>query len=235
MGNFYWEKNIRFSFSQFLTALILLFLTGPYVQQLEYGRLIETALTTLVMLSAILAIGGRGGSLVAALLLALPLFASQWIHHCVPFFLPEWIRIVAGIAFIGFVAARLLNFIFQMRKIDAESICAAISAYIMIGILWGMFYSLVELMQPGAFVFTAGPSESRAMTPMNGIYFSFVTLATIGYGDIIPVSSTARMMAIMEATSGMFYVTVLISRLVSLYTSACQNAQAERCDCGKHG
>ena len=57
------------------------------------------------------------------------------------------------------------------------------------------------------------------MKGFNALYFSFTTLSTVGFGDIVPVSGAARMLAIVEAVFGMFYVTLLIARLVSLYSS----------------
>jgi Ion channel len=71
---------------------------------------------------------------------------------------------------------------------------------------------------PNFFVFTVGPVSSHSMNNFNALYFSFTTLSTVGYGDIIPVSGVARMLAMVEAVFGMFYVTLLIARLVSLYS-----------------
>ena len=70
-----------------------------------------------------------------------------------------------------------------------------------------------------SFVFTVGLVSSRSMNNFNALYFSFTTLSTVGYGDIVPVSGIARMLAMVEAVFGMFYVTLLIARLVSLYSS----------------
>jgi hypothetical protein len=69
-----------------------------------------------------------------------------------------------------------------------------------------------------SFVFTVGLVSSRSMNNFNALYFSFTTLSTVGYGDIVPVSGIARMLAMVEAVFGMFYVTLLIARLVSLYS-----------------
>jgi voltage-gated potassium channel len=74
-------------------------------------------------------------------------------------------------------------------------------------------------LDPNSFVFTLGPKSSQSMNGFTGLYFSFITLSTVGYGDIIPVSEMAQMLAIVEAMFGMFYVTLLIARLVSLCPS----------------
>jgi voltage-gated potassium channel len=88
----------------------------------------------------------------------------------------------------------------------------------MLGLLWSFAYILVDRLVPNSFVFTVGPVSSHSMNNFNALYFSFTTLSTVGYGDIIPVSGVARMLAMVEAVFGMFYVTLLIARLVSLYS-----------------
>jgi len=89
----------------------------------------------------------------------------------------------------------------------------------MLGIIWTIAYWLVDQLTPrGAFAFnTAG--EKQSIRGFNAFYFSFVTLSTVGYGDITPVSKVARMLAAMEAMTGQLYVAVVIARLVSLYSS----------------
>ncbi len=97
-----------------------------------------------------------------------------------------------------------------------EVLCAGVAGFLMLGLLWTPVYLLVARLDPGAFTTPAG-------SPLNGFnafYFSFITLCTVGYGDIMPVSKIARMLAVTEAITGLFYMAVLISRLVSVYSSA---------------
>jgi hypothetical protein len=88
----------------------------------------------------------------------------------------------------------------------------------MLGLLWTVAYWLVDQLTPGAFAFN-GNAERQSIRGFNAFYFSFVTLSTVGYGDITPVSKVARMLAAMEAITGLLYVAVLIARLVALYSS----------------
>jgi hypothetical protein len=71
-------------------------------------------------------------------------------------------------------------------------------------------------------VFNDEVASGRTMVGLEAVYFSFVTLSTLGYGDIIPASNISRMLAVLEATTGMFYVTVLIARLVSMHVGSRQ-------------
>jgi len=94
----------------------------------------------------------------------------------------------------------------------------AVCVFLLIGVIWAIAYTLLELLAPGSFAGqAAGPP---AGWDSGWLYFSFVTLTTLGYGDILPVSGLARTLAYMEAVVGQFYVAVLVASLVSAYVSA---------------
>ena len=89
----------------------------------------------------------------------------------------------------------------------------------MLGLIWTLAYWLVDRLTPGgAFSFNTNTGE-HSINGFTGFYFSFITLSTVGYGDITPVSRFARWLAAMEAMTGLLYVAVLIARLVSLYST----------------
>jgi hypothetical protein len=92
-----------------------------------------------------------------------------------------------------------------------KRIAGAVAVYLMLGLIWANLYQVVELVSPGAF--RAPPGESPASASLT--YFSFVTLATLGYGDISPVNIVARNLAVLEAIMGQLYLVILISRLVT--------------------
>jgi voltage-gated potassium channel Kch len=111
-----------------------------------------------------------------------------------------------------FAAAGALRFAMRAKSVDAEHLYAALSAYLLAGIFFGVFYWVVEQIEPGAF--TVAGDFSR----MSALYFSFVTLATLGYGDIVPRTDVARGLAIVEGVGGQLFLAVMVARLVSLYT-----------------
>jgi Ion channel len=212
------RKIRRFSAIEFFVVLVLWLMSSPFVWPLAYGQLIESVLATLVLLSAVLAVGGRRRTLIAAILLVIPALVAKWLHHWRPDLVPPEIFSAAGIVFVGFVAVHLLRFVLRATRVDTEVLCAGVSIYLLAGVLWAFAYILVAQVFPGAFVFTVGPASGRVMHGLEAMYFSFVTLSTLGYGDVIPTSNVTRMLATAEATTGMFYMTVLIARLVSLYS-----------------
>jgi len=103
----------------------------------------------------------------------------------------------------------------RSTRIDAEHIYAALSAYLLAGVFFGVLYSGVEQVWPGSFNIAGAKGDFPLF---DAIYFSFVTLATLGYGDLLPVSEVARGLAIVEAVSGQLFLAVMIARLVSSHS-----------------
>jgi hypothetical protein len=213
------EGVLRFSGIQFLLALLLLLVTAPLIEDLDYGILIETVIITLVMFSALLAIGGRRSTLVLGSVLVLPALAGKWVNYYRPDLAPPEIFLGAAILFTGYVVLHLFTFILRAPRVNVEILCTAVANYLMLGLLWSFGYLLLSSVNPDAFVVNYGAASGHMLKGENSIYFSFATLCTVGYGDIVPVSSVARMLAILEAVVGMFYMTMLIARLVALYSS----------------
>jgi voltage-gated potassium channel len=191
---------------------------SPLVARLKSGGLIETILMTLVLLCAVLSIAGERRALLGLVLVA-PAAIGEWLIYWRPELLIYVVTRGVGLLFIGFVVVQLLRFIAHAPRVDSEVLCAAIAGYLLSGLAWSLAYALFDRLDPTSFVFTLTPKSGRSMDGFTGLYFSFITLSTVGYGDIIPVSEIARMLAMVEAIFGMFYVSLLIARLVSLYSS----------------
>jgi hypothetical protein len=209
----------RFSAARLLIALALLFFFLPFGDDVEGGYLIVSILLTVVLISGIFATGLRGRGLIIPVLLALLAVAGRWITHLRPDLFPPAVFLVPGLLLIAFVVVNLLRFILRAPIVDSEVLCASVSAYLLLGLAWTMAYWFVAEMTPNAFSFNTAAVAKESMEGFNAVYFSFVTLSTVGYGDITPISKVARMLAALEAMTGLLYVAVLIARLVSVYSS----------------
>lgn len=207
----------RFSAVQLLIALILLFATAPFIEDLPKGDLIEACVLTLVMLSAVLAVGGRRRVLITALALLLPALTGKWLDRLHPGLVSPAFFLVATVLYFGFIVAHLLRFILTAPKVDVNVLSAGLAGFIMVGLLWSPAYLAVARVNPAAFSLPA--SAGGTLDGFSAFYFSFMTLTTVGYGDITPLSRAARVLALTEAITGMFYIAVLISRLVSVYSA----------------
>jgi len=209
----------RFSTVQLLIALALFFICAPFVEEIKGGELIVSFLFSLVLVAGVLAVADRKRVLVIALVLAIPAIAGRWINNFRPDLVPPAVFLVGGLILIIFVVGHLLRFVLRAPVVTTDVLCASISAYLMLGLMWTMAYWLVDQLTPGgAFSFNTN-AGTRSINGFNGFYFSFITLSTVGYGDITPVSKVARMLAAMEAMTGLLYVAILIARLVSLYSA----------------
>jgi voltage-gated potassium channel len=208
----------RFSAVELLIALALLFFCAPFVEEMKGGEIIVSILLSLVLISGVLVVSNRRRTLVIAVLLAIPAVAGRWINHFRPYLLPPAIFLLAALVLMAFVGVHLLRFVLRAPSVNLEVLCASVSAYLILGLIWTIAYWLVAAINPAAFAFNTTTGAKESMQGFNAFYFSFITLSTVGYGDITPVSKVARMLAAMEAMTGLFYVAVLIARLVSLYS-----------------
>src|SRR5215469_2932374 len=208
----------RFSMVQLLIALAVLLISAPFVEELEVGHLILSFLFSLVLLAAVVAVANRKRTLAIALVLAVPAITIRWINNFRPDLIHPAAFLVLALLLLAYVIGHLLRFILHAPVVTMEVLCASIAAYLMLGLTWTVAYWLVDQLTPGgAFSFNT-TRGTQSMNGFTGFYFSFITLSTVGYGDITPVSRAARWLAAMEAMTGLLYVAVLIARLVSLYS-----------------
>ena len=107
---------------------------------------------------------------------------------------------------------------FSPGPVDRERLASALSLYLLFGLIFALVFAVIAELLPGSFHFSAARSTDSAIRPLaDMIYFSYVTLATLGYGDIVPLSPSAKGLAILEAIVGQIYLVVVVARLVSLY------------------
>ena len=209
----------RFSAIELLVALILLFVLFPLVEGLKSGDLIIAILISVVLISTVFSVSGRGSILFIASLLAAAAVAARWANHLWPDLVPPEIFLIGGIVLIVFVVGHLLKVILNSNHVDVELLCISVATYLLLGLLWTLAYWLVSELIPGAFSFNTSSGSDSSLNGFNGFYFSFVTLSTVGYGDITPVAKVARLLAILESTTGLLYVAVLIARLVAIHSA----------------
>jgi hypothetical protein len=198
-----------------LFAMLLLTISGHGLlgTVLPVSNLMEWLLG-LCVVAAVLSV--PGGALrwvlgAAAVGLLVARFVQPLLEHPAPTLVSQSLLAVTCILTAGVAVRRAL----AAGPVDAEHISAALAAYMLVGLAFGVVYFLIESALPGSF--STGPGG--ALTPPRAIYFSFVTQTTLGYGDIVPVGERAQGLVVAQAVGGQMYLAVLVARLVSLYSS----------------
>ena len=120
-----------------------------------------------------------------------------------------------GALFAGFVIILLIKFIFIERDVTKEVIYAAVVIYLLIGIMWSFFYFILDFFHPGSFSFP----EVEPPSAYRYLYFSYVTLTTLGYGDVAPLTPKGGSLVILEAIVGQIYLVVIVAWLVGMHVS----------------
>ena len=144
--------------------------------------------------------------------LALAPLPAQW-HH-----LARTAELLASLPLLGLLAAGILLFVFRNRTLTVDGLFATVTVYLIIAIIFATLYLLLLEWNPASFnLQVAGMPPQQLQSSL--LYFSMITLATVGYGDILPVSETARTLAVIEATIGQFYIAVVVAVFVGMYAS----------------
>ena len=200
-----------------LLSLAALVVATPLGRSSPVARLVLDVLTSTVFLVAIWAVFRRHRARAAALLFGVPTLVGLWTGYLIPgvprFPLAIGFHSVAAI-FFSLSTGAIIRGLFNDRAITADSIYGAFCGYLMAGLVFGNLYSLVELTQPGSFLGDALKDRNTNDHHFLLSYFSFLTLTTVGYGDIVPASDTARGLAVIEAIFGQFYIAVLVAELI---------------------
>ena len=209
----------RTNFFYLLIALLILLIGIPLADDLELASapLVRGSAFSLLLIIGVWSLRGgakvfRIGMTFAVLGVALNLLAAN----------SDSIALLYGsfLAMFGFLFVAIaftLRSVAVGDEISANRLIGAVCVYLLLGVIWAYAYSILALVSPDSFS-GFSPWSDRAWDS-EWLYFSFVTMTTLGYGDILPVSATARSLAYLQAIFGQFYIAVLVAGLVSVYVS----------------
>jgi hypothetical protein len=212
-------KLQKFSENRFFILLVLILATivlTPFLDQFIETRVLMDIFLTALFFGIIFAIRSKRSHLIIASILVLPLVLSTWSIY---FYDSTQIGILTrifGALFFGYAVIIILQMIARSTAITRETIFAAIVAYLLIALMWAFIYMILEMVVPGSFSF---PDKSIRAETMRFEYFSFITITTLGYGDVTPLTNRASSLALLEALIGQIYLVVLVAWLVGMYVS----------------
>ncbi|MDG2149563.1 MAG: potassium channel family protein [Planctomycetota bacterium] len=197
---------------QLLVALIVLILAYPFAELLRepFGRVLSGVCTTLVLLAAVWSAADTRGQRIFASLLLAPSLILFWGE-------PLWAgRLVGVIIFCFYAIYQLLRRVMSPRISMRDRIVVAMAVYLLAAMTFAFIHVTVWRIDPTGYSTPNSivPSEGRGTLDM--LYFSLVTILSVGYGDIVPVNGFAKMLTVIEAFAGAFFIAILVARLVSL-------------------
>lgn len=167
-----------------------------------------------IIVSALPAARGRPLVHVAFAVLAATLVAGLAGHAFTNHHMWHAVALLSAAALFGLLVAMILTDVVRANVVTMDTVFGASTVYLALGLFWAMLYALLELFWRDSFQVPAGKPHLQDFA-----YYSYVTLTTLGYGDIVPLSRPARGLAVMEALVGQLYLAVTIARLVSLQTA----------------
>ena len=204
------EKQRSTAFGALLLAQIVLLLVPPILDYLKWEWITTLCITGVILISAIIVSTTRQ-HVVIGLILALASLTAFWIEDQLNQTGASVVANGLGALFFTYMGARLAARVASRDSIDLDAILAAITGYIFIGLIGSFVVETVEILSPGSFNLPEG-SDGYVYA-----YFSFVTITTLGYGDIAPISPLARAVSTLLAIGGQIYITVILAMIVGRY------------------
>lgn len=210
----------------FLLAFLftLLFVIYPFFPPEGLGKYLIDVFLSLALISGTFAVEKRNLRRIALGLMVLTLL-TRWATYATPSRELLIVSTILGIVFFSFASVVILGRVFAAGPVTRHRVEGAVAVYLLIGLIFGSIFALIAMLQPKAFEMAelaAGGATKELYDEILGrlSYFSFVTLTTVGYGDVTPATPIARQFAVLEGLIGQLYPAILLARLVSLQISA---------------
>lgn len=203
--------NARFAYLFCTSALLLLL--RPFIAGATALTITTEIFLWFIVISCVWAVHEKHEGQWFVVTMAAAVILADLLDFMLQTAVTSWISSIAITLFLGYAVVVILFYLTRQKEVTADMIMAGASEYMLIAILWACLYSLIETAYPGSFN-VSGTKMGRS----EFIYFSFVTLTTTGYGDILPLSVQSRSLAILETITGQLFIAITVARLVSLFT-----------------
>jgi hypothetical protein len=207
----FWSSD--WSLSVLLWLLIGNIFALPFAHYEPWGRLAGRAVLSLIIISGVIATARNRLVILVTAIFTFALLLIGWEGVRRPTLFLDLLNDVGALLFLGFFVYLILRQVLRTGPITSRRIEGAIAVYLLTGLIWAFAYDWLERIHPGSFTL---PSHATG-APLSELgYFSFTTLTTVGFGDIVPVNPKARSLAVIEALIGQLFPVILIARLVAM-------------------
>lgn len=203
-------------FTRLLALMLGMLVLAPVLEAFLHLRVLEDVFLTAVFAYATYAFNRNRSLLIATAGLAVPAIALTWASQISG---ARWLAISGGLcdaAFIVTITVAMLIHIYRQKDVSADMIAGAIVVYLLMAVIWSQIYWVLESFRPGQFSIPAGYGQ---VTPALLRYFSLVTITTVGYGDITPLTDVARALANLESVVGQLYLVIQVAWLVGMHVT----------------
>ncbi|MCX6969853.1 MAG: ion channel [Verrucomicrobia bacterium] len=227
----FWNTISRHPFGVLLLALFLMLVLAPSTSLFGkwlpnfHGMVTLAPLSLFVIGASMLTLWKRANHharhmFAGAVVLIVLVLGSVITHH-------KWIpvQLIIQILFLGYVLGIVVRSVFKAKIVTSDILCGAVAVYLLVGVLAGLMFVLIEYYAPGSFRVSNWTTDAAAQQasfiedPGWLVYFSFVTLTTVGYGDVLPASAVARSASVLVAVIGQVILMVQIARLVGMHVA----------------
>ncbi len=210
-------------FTILLCALVSYMCVLPFMSEVGGGIVFLRVGSSLLLLAAVYSVSERRWHLIVPIVLALPALAAQMDPALLGAQGALMLRMGTSVAILAYAAILISAFLLRQDRVSADMILGAINVYLLFAIGFTFAHAFVEVLTPGSYLYQGeslslafkGHPEIDALAFL--LYFSVVTVTTLGYGDVAPAAPAARMLCSLEAVIGQLFVAVFIARLVSLH------------------
>ncbi|MBI4182098.1 MAG: two pore domain potassium channel family protein [Candidatus Aenigmarchaeota archaeon] len=210
------RSRIRKGGTQSLLASLLLLIVITPLPEKGAAAGVLTLFASLIVLAGVYAVATDRRHFLIACILGIPALLGEWVALIVRVPLLELASTVLAVPFYAYVIITVLSHVLREGEVSLDRMYGAVAVYLLMGLAWGAGFAFIESVRPGSFFIAAALNPDGVLSGADLLYYSFVTLTTSGFGDIVPASSLARTLSILEAVGGVMYVAILVSRLAGL-------------------
>ena len=224
-------------YKRLLIALAGFLAMAPFIDDIPFGGFILPAAFVIVLITAVFDVGRTQVLLVLGGLIAAPAVVSQVMLVISPkaSLTTQVVSDATNLVLLGFITYRIVRDVLSHDHVTADTVRGTLCVYLLLGFVWWSAYSLIDAVDPHAFKISselaaidvpihegelAAAAAAREEGKTRLLYFSFVTLTTLGYGDITPVNPKALSLSVLEAIVGQLFVAVTIARAVGMHAAA---------------
>ena len=199
-----------------IVLIVMLIVLATFIQDFIRISYLIQLFFTIIFITTIYAVSQKRNHIIIAVILSIPTILALWSNEIAINNTLITIGYICGLILFAFVIILILKYVFSEQVVTRQTISAAIAVYLLIALMWTFIYRLIAMLYPGSFAIAH--SELQGVANIY-IYFSLVTITTLGYGDITPIGSHAVSMAVLEAVTGQIYLVVVVAWFVGMYVS----------------